>query len=182
MSSASIRAINSPRARRTASFKRHASPLDSSCRIIRMRGSPNAAARAALSSRDPSSMRTSSQSVNVCQMIERIAESTVAALSRIDMIIDTIGTGERSTKLTLSSEYFDSSASANGKSTFTVKETSRKARRSKRPVATHAPGEFIRQSSQGAPEELAMSEINSSPGYQLPAPQTKNPLLGSGTV
>src|SRR5450756_726928 len=44
---------------------------------------------------------------------------------------------------------------ANSKSTFAVKESSWKARCSKRSVATHAPGEFICQPSQCAPEEPA---------------------------
>jgi hypothetical protein len=161
MSSASMRAINSPRARPTASFNRHASPLASSCRTIRMRGSPNAAARAALSSRDPSSMRTSSQSASVCQIIERIAASTVAALSRIDMIIDTTGIGERPFKRhCLRGSRLIALAQIDSKSTFAVKETPWKAGCSKRSIATRAPGDFKCQPPKCAPEKPAMREFS----------------------
>src|SRR6185437_8396541 len=149
MSSISMRAINSPRASSTASLRRHANPFDSAWRTIRMRGSQNSATRSAPSSRDPSSMRTSSQSEKVCRTRERIAGPAVAAPSRIDMIIDTVGTGEKSAKQCHPGILFTGKI---GTSTFTIEKPARQPARAKGSIAEDAPRDFINDSAQRAPE------------------------------
>ncbi len=140
MSSASMRAINSPRARRTASFNRHASPRDLSmandtnARIAKCGRARRAVVARSIVDEDklPVGQRLPNDRTN-CGV-----QGSRAIAHRHDYRYNW---NWREINQVMSPPGISTDrASANSKSTFAVKETSWKARCSKRPVATHAPG------------------------------------------